>query len=120
MAAEQTDADRQGDQVRIVLQRPLQARVVTRIGKQANASGDFKGPRDAADYVAITLPVEFDLPGFVLYQLRLIPSFDSPQLISAAARQQYASQRERQQPDQQQHCEHDIKQTNSAWKFEHG
>ena len=112
--------DRQGDQVRIVLQRPLQARVVTRIGKQANASGDFKGPRDAADYVAITLPVEFDLPGFVLYQLRLIPSFDSPQLISAAARQQYASQRERQQPDQQQHCEHDIKQTNSAWKFEHG
>ena len=111
--------NRQRDQVGIVLQTPLQTRVVTGIGQQMNAAGDLKRARDAAHDVAIALTVEFNLARFVLDELRLITSLDGAQFFGAAARQKHARQAERQQPDQQQHRQNDVKQANSTKAFEH-
>ena len=79
----------------------------------------LKSTREAADHVAITLAVEFYLACFVLDELRLVTPLDRSQFFSAAARQEHAGQTEREQANQQQHSQHDIKQTNSTKAFEH-
>src|SRR5712691_5359435 len=67
--------DGQADQVRIFFQCFLQTRVVTCVIKRLDAAGNFKSPRETGNHIAIALAIEFDLSGFVLYELRLITSF---------------------------------------------
>jgi hypothetical protein len=79
-----------------------------------NSTRKLETSGQAADNVAITLTVQLNLPRFALHKLRLIATFDRAQLFRAAARHHDAGNDKRQKADQQQHCQDDIEQANSA------
>lgn len=84
-----------------------------------NATGKLETSGQATDDVTIALAVQLNLPSFALHQLRLVATFDRAQLFRTAPRHHYAGNDKRQKADQQQHCQDDIEQANSAETFEH-
>src|SRR6185437_6267994 len=85
--------DGQGNQVRIFFQGLLQTRIITSIVKRLDSTSDFKCLRQTIHHIAVALAVEFDLPGLVLHQLRLITALNRPQFLSAASGKQSSSER---------------------------
>ena len=79
-----------------------------------NSTGKLETSGQAADDVAIALAVQLNLSRFALYKLRLVATFDRAQLFLAAARYHDAGDDQRQEADQQQNCQDDIEQANSA------
>ena len=71
-------------------------------------AGNLERARQAGHDVTVSLPVEFDLPGFVLNQLSLITSLDGAQFVRAATGQQHARQSQRQKADKQQDAQDNV------------
>lgn len=79
-----------------------------------NSTSKLETSGQAADDVSIALAVQLNLSRFALYKLRLVATFDRAQLFRTAARYQGAGDHKRQEADQQQNCQDDIEQANSA------
>lgn len=79
-----------------------------------HSTGKLETSGQAANDVSIALAVQLNLSRFALHQLRLVATFDRAQLFRTAARYHGAGDHQRQEADQQQNCQDDIEQANSA------
>jgi hypothetical protein len=84
-----------------------------------HAAGDLESAGETSDDVSISLPVKFDLAGFILYELGLVAAFDGTEFVSATSGKQDAGEGEGHQTNQEQDSQNDVKETDSSELFEH-
>ena len=97
----------------------MKALIVPLVGQPLHAPGEFEAASEAGDDVAISLPVKFNLAGFILHELGLVAALDGAEFVGAAAGEEKTGEGKRKQTDQEQNSQNDIEETDASELFEH-